>query len=77
MLGETPVVAKIGARADLKMGQDLKISFKMENSHFFDPYTTLRIHEYSPDWEYHDPVVVEEQKEEETKKGKKLFKKNK
>jgi len=75
LLGETPVVAKIGARADLKMGQDLKIAFKMENSHFFDPFTTLRIHEYSPDWEYHDPVVDTEEKEEETKKGKKKNKK--
>jgi len=78
-VGETAVVAKIGARADLRMGEEIKVAFKMESCHFFDPYTTLRIHADSPDWEYHDPVQeVKETEEVETKAKKKFnfFKKN-
>ena len=75
---DSSLVAKIAARADLKMGDEIKVAFKMEKAHFFDPRTTLRIQEYSPDYEpedYSSQPAEEAQVEEKPKK--KLFGKKK
>ena len=73
-LDDSAIVAKIAARADLKIGDKIDVAFKMEKAHFFDPRTTLRIQEYSPDYqpeEYSDVQPVEAEAEEKPKK--KLF----
>ena len=78
LIDDTSFVAKISARADLKIGDELKIAFNMKKAHFFDVDTELRIHEDSPDWVYHDPSEVvrkDEEKVEEKKEKKSLFKK--
>ncbi len=72
----TSMVAKIDARADLKMGEEISLAFKMESCHFFDPHTTLRISEETPDWApYVEPEAVEVA--EEAPKKKLFGKKNK
>ena len=37
------VTAKVPARADVHMGDEIKLAFNMEKCHFFDPETTNRI----------------------------------
>ncbi|MCB9498550.1 MAG: sn-glycerol-3-phosphate ABC transporter ATP-binding protein UgpC [Bacillales bacterium] len=73
VIDDQSLVAKIGARADLKMGDDIDLALIMDKCHFFDPDTELRIHEYSPDWVYKEPIptLSEEDKAVEAKKNKK------
>ena len=72
MVDDQSFVAKINARADLKMGDDITVCFMMDKSHFFDPDTELRIHEYSPDWVYKEPVPETTEPDPKiSKKGKK------
>jgi len=42
-LNKQKLVAKVDARADLKMGSKVTLAFKMEHCHFFDPETEERI----------------------------------
>lgn len=70
MVDDQSLVAKIGARADLKMGDEITITLDMDKVHFFDPNTELRIHEYGPDWVYVEPAP-EVEVQVEDKKGKK------
>ena len=37
------LVAKVGARVDLHMGDEIELAFNMEKAHFFDPETEMRI----------------------------------
>ena len=37
------IVAKVGARVDLHMGDEVQLAFNMEKAHFFDPETEQRI----------------------------------
>ena len=48
LIDEVSFVAKIGARADLKMGDKITLAFDMSKAHFFDPETEKRITEESP-----------------------------
>ena len=48
LIDEVSFVAKIGARADLKMGDKITLGFDMAKAHFFDPDTEKRITEESP-----------------------------
>jgi multiple sugar transport system ATP-binding protein len=42
-LNEQRLIAKVDARADLKMGSQVELALKMEHCHFFDPETEERI----------------------------------
>ena len=37
------IVAKVDARVDLRMNDEVELCFNMEKCHFFDPETELRI----------------------------------
>ena len=63
MVGDQSIVAKIRARADLKMGEQIKVAFKMENCHFFNPADELRI---CAETVAYSAEEVEEEKEEVT-----------
>ncbi len=41
--GDTSFVAKVGVRTDIKIGDELKISFDLDKAHFFDINTEVRI----------------------------------
>ena len=74
-LDDAAIVAKIAARADLKIGDKIDVAFKMEKAHFFDPRTTLRINEYSPDYQPEEYNDAETQEVVEEKPKKTFFKK--
>ena len=38
-----PIIARINARVDIHMGDNIELAFDMNKSHFFDPETQLRI----------------------------------
>jgi multiple sugar transport system ATP-binding protein len=38
-----PIVARVNARADVHMGDEIELAFDMNKCHFFDPETQLRI----------------------------------
>ncbi|MDD3191521.1 MAG: sn-glycerol-3-phosphate ABC transporter ATP-binding protein UgpC [Bacilli bacterium] len=38
-----PIVARVNARADVHMGDEIELAFDMNKCHFFDPQTELRI----------------------------------
>jgi len=71
MVDEESFVAKSNVWVDLKMGDEIQVAFMMDKVHFFDLDTELRIHEYSPDWVYKEPVPESEEVTEDKKTGKK------
>jgi multiple sugar transport system ATP-binding protein len=42
-LGSADIVAKVDARADIHIGDDLEVAFDMNKVHFFDPESELRL----------------------------------
>jgi multiple sugar transport system ATP-binding protein len=42
-LGNADLVAKVDARADIHIGDELEVAFDMNKVHFFDPETELRL----------------------------------
>ena len=42
-VGDSDFVAKVSARADIKIGDDIELAFDMNKVHFFDPENELRI----------------------------------
>ena len=42
-VGESDIVAKVNARDDLHIGDDIELAFDLEKVHFFDPETELRL----------------------------------
>lgn len=42
-LGSNDIVAKVNARDDFHIGDDIELAFDLEKVHFFDPETELRL----------------------------------
>ncbi|MFW5913798.1 MAG: ABC transporter ATP-binding protein [Bacillota bacterium] len=42
-IGDKDIVARVSARDDITMGDDLELAFDMNKVHFFDPNTELRV----------------------------------
>ena len=42
-IGKSTIVSKVDARADIHMGDEIKLAFNMSKCHFFDAETELRI----------------------------------
>jgi multiple sugar transport system ATP-binding protein len=42
-VGDADVIARVDARADIKIGDELDLALDMNKCHFFDPETELRI----------------------------------
>jgi multiple sugar transport system ATP-binding protein len=42
-VGDCDLVAKVSARTDINMGDDIELAFDMNKVHFFDPETELRL----------------------------------
>jgi len=42
-IGSSDIVAKVNARDDLHIGDDVELAFDLEKVHFFDPETELRL----------------------------------
>ncbi len=42
-IGSHNIIAKVGARSDLHIGDEIELAINMEKAHFFDPETELRI----------------------------------
>jgi len=46
LLNGQNIVAKVGARVDIHMGDDIELALSMDKCHFFDPETEQRIKKY-------------------------------
>lgn len=42
-IGNTNIIAKVGARSDVHIGDKIELAFNMNKCHFFDPESELRI----------------------------------
>ncbi len=42
-IGPTTIVAKVNARTDIKIGDEIELAFDMNKVHFFDPESELRL----------------------------------
>jgi len=42
-LGDDDIVAKVNARDDIRIGDDIELGFDLDRVHFFDPETELRL----------------------------------
>jgi multiple sugar transport system ATP-binding protein len=47
-IGKSNIIAKVNARSDIHIGDDITLAFNMNKSHFFDVNSELRIVKSSP-----------------------------